>query len=151
MRAFDRYGRPVRVALDARYGNILEIRPVAVAQPWTNGPQPYGGRLYPPARAVQPDYDDDDPLPSRVLPNVPGASNEATRPTAPPNHSAAVTPARPPIPRPKPAATPAAAKPKPANPAPAVVPAPAPSESAPSEVAPAKLEATALPPVTPLE
>jgi len=138
----------VRIAVDARYGNILEVRPVAAAQPYR--PQPYYGPLYPSARVVAPDfYDDGSPPPPRTLPTAPGTPNPAVRPVQPHDQSAAVTPARPPIPRPKPPATPAAVKPKPAGPQTAP-PAAAVPESPPGEAA-AKPEAPALPPVAPLE
>jgi hypothetical protein len=151
VRAIDRYGRQVRVAIDARYGDILMARPIAMISPGAYGPRPYG----PP-----PGYYDDMPTGAvRIYPPDPGMG-------PPSGHAAALAPAKPPIPRPKPAAKPAtavvapAATPEtppaaaansasPAASTPASPPAVAPAASPPAATPPAA--ASALPPVTPLE
>jgi hypothetical protein len=143
VRAIDRRGRQMRVAIDARYGDILMVRPIVMVPPGAYGPRPYG----PP-----PGYDDDMPTGAiGAYPPPPGAGR-----------AAALTPAHPPIPRPKPAAKPAAATPSTpqAAPAPAASAAP-PAASAPETPAPAATTsppaagppaaAPSLPPVTPLE
>ena len=139
VRAIDRRGRQVRVAIDARYGDILMVRPIIMVPPGALGPRPYGP---PPAY-----YDDD--LPTGAVGAYP-----------PPGHTATLTPAHPPIPRPKPAAKPAAVTPAPAaapeaKSAPEANPAPAAAAAAPAPAAPVPASApsppAALPPVTPLE
>jgi hypothetical protein len=145
VRAIDRRGRQVRVAIDARYGDILMVRPIAMVPPGAYGPRPYG----PP-----PGYDDDMPTGAvGAYPPAPGMG-------PPPGRAAALAPAKPPIPRPKPAAKPtaaAAAPPTSADSAPtsaasaasASAPAAAPAASPPAASSPAA--ATAMPPVQPLE
>jgi hypothetical protein len=141
VRAIDRYGRQVRLAIDARYGNILMVRPIAMVAPGAYGPRPYG----PP-----PGYYDG--LPTGAVgayPPPPGVG-------PPPGRTATLNPAHPPIPRPKPAATPAAVTPAPAaapeaEPAPAATPAPAPAAAAPAPPAPPAASPAAIPPVAPLE
>ena len=140
VRAIDPRGRQVRVAIDARYGDILMVRPIAIVPPGAYGPRPYG----PPPGS----YDDD--MPTGAI-------------SAYPPPAAALAPAKPPIPRPKPAVKPAAAAaampaaPESASaptastapPASPQAPAAAPTASAPSATPPAA--APPLPPVTPLE
>jgi hypothetical protein len=139
VRAIDRRGRQVRVAIDARYGDILMVRPIIMVPPGALGPRPYGP---PPAY-----YDDD--LPTGAVGAYPPAGRTAT-----------LAPAHPPIPRPKPAAKPAAVTPAPApapeaKPAPAANPAPAAAAAAPAPAAPVPASApsppAAMPPVTTLE
>ena len=139
VRAIDRRGRQVRVAIDARYGDILMVRPIVMVPPGALGPRPYGP---PPAY-----YDD---LPTGAVGAYP----------PPAGRTATLAPAHPPIPRPKPAAKPAAVTPAPAaapeaKPAPAANPAPAAAAAAPAPAAPVPASApsppAALPPVTPLE
>jgi hypothetical protein len=151
VRAIDRRGRQVRVAIDARYGDILMVRPIAMVPPGVYGPRPYGPPPYGPPRGYYGYYDDEPPTGTvGIYPPPPGAAPPASR-------TATVAPTHAPIPRPKPEAKPAAAAapatqpsqaaPAPtaaAEPAPAVPPASAPSANAAN--APA-----ALPPVTPLE
>jgi hypothetical protein len=150
VRAVDRIGRQVRVAVDARYGDILMLRPIAMS-PGAYGP--YG----PPVAGY---YGGPPPGTVGAYPPAPGV-----RPTPPPPQHAALTPVHPPIPRPKPAAKPAAVTPAPAPeaaapaaPAPAATPAaaaggdapgapPAPPAAAPSSPA----AAPAIPPVAPLD
>jgi len=144
VRAIDRYGRQVRVAIDARYGDILMVRPIAMMPPGAYGPRPYG----PP-----PGYYGD--MPTGAIGAYPPAGS-----------SAALAPGTPPIPRPKPAAKPAAAAAAPspsqeaaptsaasaaptAASAPAEPPATAPAASPPAASPPAA--APAIPPVAPLE
>ena len=144
VRAIDRRGRQVRVAIDARYGDILMVRPIAMVPPGAYGPRPYG----PP-----PGYHGDD-MPT-------GAIGAYPPPGA--GHAAALAPAHPPVPRPKPAtkpavaATPSTPQAAPAAPASAVpppasvpeAPAPAATTSAPAASPPAA--APSLPPVAPLD
>ena len=139
VRAIDRRGRQVRVAIDARYGDILMVRPIIMVPPGALGPRPYGP---PPAY-----YDD---LPTGAVGAYP----------PPAGRTATLAPAHPPIPRPKPAAKPAAVTPAPAaapeaKPAPEANPAPAAAAAAPAPAAPVPASApsppAALPPVTPLE
>jgi hypothetical protein len=143
VRAIDRHGRQVRLAIDARYGDILMVRPIAMVPPGAYGPRPYG----PP-----PGYYED--MPTGAIGTSP-----------PPGRAAALNLAKPPIPRPKPAAkpaaaaaaTPAAPEAAPASPAsvappasaPAEAPAAAPAASTPAASAPPA--ATSMPPVAPLE
>ena len=136
VRAIDRRGRQVRVAIDARYGDILMVRPIIMVPPGVIGRRPYGP---PPAY-----YDDD--LPTGAVGAYP----------PPPGRTATLAPAPPPIPRPKPAAKPAAVTPVPAAPPeakPAPEPDPAPTAAAPAPVAPPATAAppAAMPPVTTLE
>src|SRR4029077_14299672 len=42
VRAIDPRGRQVRVAIDARYGDILMVRPIIMVPPGALGPRPYG-------------------------------------------------------------------------------------------------------------
>jgi hypothetical protein len=144
VRAIDRFGRQVRLAIDARYGDILMVRPIVMVPAEAYGPRPYGP---PPGY-----YGDEPPTGTVDVYPPPGAG-------PPPARTATVTPAHPPIPRPKPVAKPAAATPapeaKPAAPNPdptttgAAPPAAAPSASAPP--APAAAAPPAMPPVAPLE
>jgi hypothetical protein len=138
VRAIDRYGRQVRIAIDARYGDILMVRPIVMVPPGIYGPRPYG----PP-----PGYYDDDP-PTCAVGSYP----------PPPGRAATLNPTHPPIPRSKPAAKPAAVTPEPeAKPAQAADPAPTTAAAAPAPAAPAAPSApavappAALPPVAPLE
>jgi hypothetical protein len=122
VRASDPYGRPMRIAVDARSGAILSVRPMAAMRPWGYGPPDgyYAGygpyrygpyQRYPgPGPVPRGPYDDEvaQPWPGPGGPAYPGAP--AMRPN-PDQKSAAVTPANPPLPRPKPAAKPAAVKP----------------------------------------
>jgi hypothetical protein len=149
VRAIDRRGRQVRVAIDARYGDILMVRPIVMVPPGAYGPRPYG----PP-----PGYYDDRPTGAiGAYPPPPGAG-------APPGRAAALAPAKPPIPRPKPAAAPAAAAAAtPAAPesAPVSAATAAPSASAPPAAAATPIDsapaasapaaAPNMPPVQPLE
>ncbi len=139
VRAIDRYGRQVRLAIDARYGDILMVRPIAMLPPGAYGPRPYG----PP-----PGYYDDQP--------PTGAIGAYPPPGMAPPRSAALTPAHPPIPRPKPVAKPAAVTPAPAAPeaaaaAPVASPAPSTSPPPPEPAAAAPADKSAIPPVQPLE
>lgn len=147
VRALDRMGRQVRVAVDARYGDILVVRPIAMAPAgaygpygpppsYYGGPPPYYGGVYPPSPGVRP---------------------------LPPDQSAALTPVHPPLPRPKPAAKPAAVAPAPAAAPEASPPAAAPATAPPAAEAPAAAPAppaaapsppataSPIPPVAPLE
>ena len=152
VRAIDRRGRQVRVAIDARYGDILMVRPIVMMPPGAYGPRPYG----PP-----PGYYEDD-MPTGAIggyPPPPGVG-----PT--PGRTAALPLAHPPVPRPKPAAKPAAAAAAPsASPEAAPTSAasaapPASTPAGPSAAAPAvspppsatpPTAAPGMPPVAPLE
>jgi hypothetical protein len=143
VRAIDRYGRQVRLAIDARYGDILMVRPIAMMAPGAYGSRPYGS---PPGH-----YDDEPPTGAiGAYPPPPGVA---------PPRSAALIPAHPPVPRPKPVAKPAAVVPAPAAPAAApAASAPARSDPAPAAAAPVQPAAPAapsdkdsMPPVAPLE
>jgi len=183
LRAADRSGRPVRVAVDARSGAILAVRPAGGPQQWAYGgyrgygpygPEP-GYRPYGPyepyaARGPMPadPYGGEamQPRPGPGLNAYPGAPT--TQSLQPNQKSAVVTPANPPVPRPKPA-KPAAVKPAetPAEAAPpageiatsrpvTLPPAATKSEagdqaSAAAPKAPATASAPAFPPVAPLE
>jgi hypothetical protein len=148
VRAVDRLGRQVRVAVDARYGDILFSRPIAMGPPGGYGP--YG----PPPGAMPPHYGGPPPSTLGAYPPAPGV-----RPTPPlPERAAALTPVHPPIPRPKPAAKPAAVTPAPATPpeAPATASAPAaaptpPTAEASAAAPPPPATSPAIPPVTPLD
>jgi hypothetical protein len=146
VRAIDRLGRQVRVAVDARYGDILFTRPIVMVPPGGYGP--YG----PPPGAMPPYYGGPPPSTVGAYPPAPGV-----RPTPPlPERAAALTPVHPPIPRPKPAAKPADLKPTPATPpdAAATTPAPAAAPPPPAADAPATAPAatpSAIPPVAPLD
>jgi hypothetical protein len=144
VRAVDRRGRQVRVAIDARYGDILMVRPIIMVPPGAYGTAAYGR---PPVG-----YHDDYPTGSIAAYPPPGVT--------PPPGAAAL--AHPPIPRPKPAAKAAAVAPAPAT-TPAAAPAtsaaaaaqaaapPAAAPPAPPAAAPAPAAAPPIPPVAPLE
>lgn len=137
VRAIDRRGRQVRVAIDARYGDILMVRPIAMMPPGAYGPRPYG----PP-----PGYYDDD-MPTGAVgayPPPPGAG-------PPPGRTAVLPPAHPPVPRPKPAAKPAAAAAAPTAPeaAPAAAAHAAPPLSEPTQPSAAASAPAASPPAAP--
>jgi hypothetical protein len=147
VRAIDRFGRQVRLAIDARYGDILMVRPIAMVPPGAYGPRPYGR---PPGYYG---YYDDEPPTGAV-----GAYQPPPGAAPPPGHTATIAPTHPPIPRPKPAAKPAVAaapatQPTQAAPAPTAAganPAPAtpPASASPANAANAP---SAMPPVAPLE
>src|SRR5262249_42900563 len=133
VRAIDRFGRQVRLAIDARFGDILMVRPIAMVPPGVYAPRPYG----PPPGYYG--YYDDEPPTGTVGISPP-----------PPGRTATAAPTHPPIPRPKPAAKPAVAtapqtQPSQAAPAPTAAP-PAPAPSGNAANAPA-----VMPPVAPLE
>jgi len=155
-RASDYYGRPMRVVVDARRAQVVSVEalnaagslhagPYAAASP-RYAPGVYGRGAYPGYGA--PDGEDMDqpmPLPQQVTPK-PGTK------------SAAVSPAKPPVPRRRPAAAPqeAAGAIEPvqstsrATAAPNTVAVPAPAtEARPSP--PAAPPAPVMPPVAPLE
>jgi hypothetical protein len=161
VRATDRAGRQVRVAIDARYGDILSVRPIVMAPPGAYGPGPYAAGPYaagpygPPPGRMPPDYyGGPPPGTAGAYPPAPGV-----RPTPPADPAARLTLVQPPLPRPKPVAKPAAVKPAaqapgstPAEPAPATAPPPAPAPAeAPSAPPAAQPAAPAIPPVAPLE
>jgi hypothetical protein len=186
-RAADYYGRPMQVIVDARRAQVVSVEalnapgsihgaPYAAANArYAPGPAPgpYGrGR---PGYGVPDDDEFERPLPAppgaRPVPRadigpLPADPHRGVQPMPLPQHvtpkpvtkSAAITPAKPPVPRKRPATAPQEtagaveplqAKPE-ASPAPNV-PAPA-TEAKPSEPAtPAAPAAPAMPPVAPLE
>jgi hypothetical protein len=148
VRAIDRFGRQVRLAIDARYGDILMVRPIVMRPPGVYGPGPYGYYRGYYAGYYRGYYVDEPPTGTvGVYPPPPGAA-------PPPARTATVAP----LPRPKPAAkpaattppeTPSASAPTSAAPAPAAPAPAAPAASAPPASDPAPT--AALPPVAPLE
>ncbi len=158
LRAMDRYGTPVRVLVDARFGDIVSVRRIALANP----PRPPAPAPNPPPAdllgPVPSDVDsDDEPIsPPNVIPAVP--------PRQPGDPSAAVSPPKPPVAKRKPSGETTAAKPDSADPAspPAnasteAKPDSAEAASPPRNSASAKAEpkvgaaSGAFPPVTPLQ
>jgi hypothetical protein len=146
VRAIDRRGRHVRVAIDARYGDILMVRPIVMVPPGMYGARPYG---------ALPAYYDEPTGAVGAYPPPPGAGPASGR-------SATLGPTHPPIPRAKPAAKSAAAPPatpKAQEPKAAAATATAPTAdtTAPAPAAPlganppAPSAPAALPPVAPLE
>jgi hypothetical protein len=93
--AIDVYGTPVRVAIDARFGEILSVRRVAAVAP-LRPPYPVpGGPGLDVHRALPPGIYGDGDVP--VLQPVPNA-----RPSPPSDQSAIVTATPPPVPKPRP-------------------------------------------------
>jgi hypothetical protein len=144
VRAMDRYGTPVRMVIDGRSGEIVEVRRIAAAAPdygyprrepppygYSRGePPPYGyprGEAAPGYRAAPPPAA---AVPSREDRQVPPRTTEP--------RSAAVTPAHPPVPRARPStAAPAQAsiakpEPEPGR-APDAAVAPSPGEKTPAQ------------------
>jgi hypothetical protein len=140
IRAIDRDGLPVRVLLSARFGDVVDVRPLPSAQvAGIYEPRPfrpyavYPDRRYPgpEQRAARPDLmaEPPDSLPPNAGPHgADGPPNaRAAAPTVPPR-TAAVTPNRTPTPRPRPPAAGTTA---------AVTPAPAATDTKPAATAPA--------------
>jgi hypothetical protein len=176
VRAADPEGQIVRVLINAEYGNIIQVTPLPPAAVYAErgypayGPPPY--RTYD-ERTLEVDPRYSGPRPDlKVEPEPPLARNEAypgpvdptgptviraprANPAAPSaQRSAAVTPPRTPLPRPRPAvkdtAATATAATKPA--AEAAAPQPAAPQTATDGTAPAnKPAAGAFPPAAPLE
>ena len=163
VRATNARGEVVNVLVDAYRGRILRIAAAEMAPTARLAPDPRD-------TGMAPQYDaDGNPLPPRP---VPQAAPHAQRPAAEHNRTAAVTPAYPPLPRPRPADVPSpvvAVKPAPDAPAaPAVAPTATPPAPA-TETVPQPTETpagangtagatptgpgagSAFPPVTPLE
>jgi hypothetical protein len=166
LRAIDVGGEEVRVVVDARTGRIQSIdladagprgAPPRIAHapyPFYEAP-PYFGR--PRFRVLPPDFDDEE-----FMPMPPGIETDEWRPrprAAPPAaarppaaRSAAVTPVRPPLPRPRPAtaaavrSTPVVAPQVPAA-APKAAPAEVQAAPKPSRPAPEPLSKPSTPPV----
>jgi hypothetical protein len=149
-RAIDDDGSLVRVLLDPRYGGVVSIVPVAGAP--VAGYRPYGAHPYRPYGA-QPYRPYGEP-PARVEPRYgappPDVRPEAAPPPAaaapPASRSAALTPPRTPLPRPRPATAgdTAAAQVVPAPTArPSTAPAPAPEPMARPNPPPAEQPAAA--------
>jgi len=114
LRAIDRYGTPVRVVVDARFGDIVSVRRIVMANPM----RPPGVRPPDLLGPLPSDVDDDGErmAPPRVIPGVPpkppadgSAVESPSKPAA--EGSAAVVPSKPPPKRkPVPNAENAAAK-----------------------------------------
>jgi hypothetical protein len=132
--AVDVYGTPVRVAIDARFGEILSVRRVAAVAP-LRPPYPVpGGPGLNVFRAMPPGiYGDGVPMPQPV-PNA--------RPSPPSDQFAVVRATAPPVPKPRPqtpSIKPRLAKPEPAAPSGPSSPIDAKPEVAQSPSAPAAL------------
>jgi|GEM_PF-3384020 len=164
-RVADYYGRPMRVIVDASRAQVVSVEPLGA--PGSLYGSPYGGPYaagepyrrgpYRDYRGIAP-YDDDfdgpvgpraalGPMPPQHEPYRAGPQMQQSIHPAPKAKSAAVTPAKPPAPRKRPAAAPqetaGTVEPlKLENAAPAAQPAPA---AAPAATTPA------IPPVAPLE
>jgi hypothetical protein len=169
-RAMDDFGRVLRVTVDPRRSQVLAVEAAAMLR------QPYGHlagrasyrRPYP-GYAIVPDDDFDLAPPGSVLaspghvPRLPPphliAPQPHAQPQRPATRSAAVPPARTPVPRKRPAAAPAQAAAGSVEPmsaaSPPAPPQPAPPQAAPHApppaAAPAKPAEPAMAPVTPLE
>jgi hypothetical protein len=131
VRAVDRYGTPLRVVIDARYGYLLSVHPLAAAEPTH---PPYGALGMRTATGEAEGL-----VPPRAIP---------LRPPLERDRSLSAAPIRPPLPKPR-AATAQGENPKPPerspdamSPAVHPAPAPAPNQAARQET---------FPPVTPLE
>jgi hypothetical protein len=129
VRAVDRYGEVMRVLLDPRYGDVVSVVPLASV---AAGPayRPFGSGRYRPY--------DGEPRYGEVPPDVESMRTPPPAAVNPPaSRSAALTPPRVPLPRPRPAASPttAAAKVVPEPVARPATPAPEPMArpSAPAE------------------
>jgi hypothetical protein len=154
LRAVDRSGGLVRVVMDPRYGDILSVVPLPPA-PVAGVDRPYGPY---PARPYEPDprYGALQPEPEASAPPPPPGGPNAKRlvPGSQEHRSAAVTPARPPLPRPRPAiAATVAAKPAPETPAeaPGATPAPTPAPANTGTSVPNKSAGQSFPPAASLE
>jgi hypothetical protein len=144
VRAMDRYGTPVRMVIDGRSGEIVEVRRIAAVAPDYGYPRreppPYGyprGEAAPGYRAAPP--------PAAAVPSREDRQVPQPRITEP--RSAAVTPAHPPVPR---------ARPSTAAPAQASVAKPEPAPTPEAPVTPSEGEKTpaqpgAFPPAQSLE
>ena len=108
VRAVDGYGETVRVLMNARYGNIVQIAPLPPAAVYAGRRYPYGP--YPPRYSdVPPDLKAEpapggpnEAYPGPAMPEDPALRDHATSPLPPPPRTAAVTPPRTPLPRPRP-------------------------------------------------
>jgi hypothetical protein len=136
VRAVDRYGTPLRVVIDARYGYLLSVHPLAAVEP---AHPPYGAlgmREQPYSTAKG---ESDGLVPPRAIP---------LRPPPAPDRSLSAAPVRPPLPKPRAATAQSEnAKPparSPQSTSPAVHPAP------PATANQAARQET-FPPVTPLQ
>jgi len=161
VRAVDPLGDVVRVLINARYGNIVQVMPLPPAPVVGERPYrpygPYAARPYP----AEPRYGDgrpdlkSEPAPAAPAgPNDPYAGSNAPEPrSAPEPRAAAVTTPRTPMPRPRPAAASvpataaatAAAKPEAVPQPPSAAPPPA------AETTGEASRPQAFPPAAPLE
>lgn len=167
VRAVDGYGQTVRVLMNARYGNIVQIAPLPPAPVYAGRGYPYGP--YPPRYSDARPGPKAEPTPAGPHAAYPGPDvpeDPALSPLPPPPRTAAVTPPRTPLPRPRPrvpdgtaSAANAATGAPPASTAKAApditgsVTRAAPQAPASSETAPASkpADAGAFPPAAPLE
>jgi hypothetical protein len=166
LHAVERNGDDVRVVVDARSGRIVSVTPMMDFPPPSYG----ASSAYEPAPMDEPTssygrpgpyhYGPPEPLTGRIPNTVPPELAPAARPASPVSRSAAVTPPRTPLPRPRPAETVAAVPtdlkttaPEPSAQTPPVgTPVSPADKSGTSEAKSAdKPAATVLPPVTPLD
>jgi hypothetical protein len=130
VRAVDPYGTMVRILLNAHWGNVVAITPLppapVVGEGYGRPYGPYGSRRYQPYPEPEPDYGVP-PRPDLKAEPTPGPRSDAQPgiPGGPERRTAAVTPNRMPLPRPRPGNPVAAAVPAaPAAAAPAAAVAP---------------------------
>jgi len=162
-RAVDDFGRVLRVTVDARRSQVVAVEAAGAGRP-SNGAyegrpyRPYpgytalgpGDELAPPSSIMAPRAQP--PHQAAITPN-PALPPHSATPLRPAVKSATVMPARPPVPRKRPAVAPqeAAGSVEPVSGSPAA-PQNALPEKAPANVAPpAKPEGGSMPPVAPLE
>jgi hypothetical protein len=151
--ATDRYGRHVRVVVDAEVGEIISVRPMLAAAPY--GAPVHGA----PSVVYVPRGDPPPPVPPRSVPSARLAGVPPVASPADPMTTGAIPPAPPsartPLPRPRPVV--AAAEAPAARPTAPEAPVPLPAVSAPTRAetapqpAPAKPAAPNLVPVAPLD
>ena len=151
-RAADYYGRPLRIVIDARRGQVVSVEavggpPAIHGGPYASTGAPYWGRPYGPYGMTPYDNDDYGPPGSAMAPY--GQPPQAGLPPAmrAKPKSAALTPTHPPVPRERPLAAPQQA-------AGSVEPMPAPQAAAPAPppaATPATSASPAMTPVAPLE
>jgi hypothetical protein len=167
-RAADYYGKPLRIVVDARRGQVVSVEavggpPMLHGGPYASTGAPYLRRPYGRYGAMAPDDDDDYAPPGSVMaprayppragvqqPNMPGLPPHMTAPQKPKAKSAAVTPQNPPAPRKRPSSAPqeTAGSVEPIQAAPQEAPAAAATPPAP--LAPAKPATPEMTPVAPL-
>ncbi len=155
-RAADYYGKPLRVVVDARRGQVVSVEaiggpPMLHRGPYASAGAPYWRRPYGPYGAMAP-YDDDDFAPPGSITGPHGQPPQSGLPPAaqPKPKSAAVTPDRPPVPRKRPPSAPqeVVGSVEPLRPAPQTAPA---TVSPPAPAPSAKPAGPEMTPVAPLD